>query len=95
MTVMGSKQPHLSVRSFAVAGGNTLHCGATCDLEQAVRTHLFGICPNNGGSTFLQKALATCRAIWSLPLEGQRMPGFVGPVISRRLDPGDPPPALF
>ena len=95
MTVMGAKQPHLSGRSFAVAGGNALHCGATCDLEQAVRTHLFGICPNNSGSTFLQKALATCRATWNLPLEGQRMRGFVGPVIFRPLDPGDPPPALF
>ena len=93
---MGAKPPHLSAgRSFAAAGGNALHYGAVCNLEQAVRTHLFGICPNNSGSTFLQKALATCRATWNLPFEGQLMPGFVGPVTSRPLDTDDPRPGLF
>ena len=92
---MDAKQPHLSGRSFTMAGGNALHFGAACDLEQAVKTHLFGICPNNSGSTFLQKALATCRATWNLPVEGQRMAGFVGPVNFLPLDPGDPPPGLF
>ena len=53
--------------------------GAVHNLEHAVRTHLFGICPNNSGSTFLKEALATCRATWNLKHEGQRMLGFVGP----------------
>ena len=92
---MGTEQPHLSGRSFAAVGGNTLHYSAACDLEQAVSTHLFGICPNNSGSNFLQKALATCRATWNLPVEGQRMSGFAGPVTFRPLDPGDPRPGLL
>ena len=53
--------------------------GAVQDPARTVTTHLFGICPNNSGSTFLQKALATCRATWNLEREGQRMLGFVGP----------------
>ena len=53
--------------------------GAVHDLERAVGTHLFGICPNHSGTTFLQQALATCRATWNLEHEGQRMLGFVGP----------------
>ena len=53
--------------------------GALHDLDRAVGTHLFGIAPNNSGSTFLKEALATCRATWNLQHEGQRMLGFVGP----------------
>lgn len=53
--------------------------GAEHDLERAVGTHLFGICPNHSGTTFLKEALATCRATWNLEREGQRMLGFVGP----------------
>ncbi len=53
--------------------------GATRDLERAVRTHLFGIAPNNSGSSFLKEALATSRATWNLAREGQHMLGFVGP----------------
>ena len=53
--------------------------GTRHDVEGAVRTHLFGIAPNNSGSTFLKEALATCRATWNLPREGQNMLGFVGP----------------
>ena len=41
--------------------------GAGRDLAQIVTTPLFGVCPNNSGSTFLGYALATCRAAWSLP----------------------------
>ena len=53
--------------------------GAFCDVAGAVGTHLFGIAPNNSGSTFLKEALATCRATWNLQREGQRMLGFAGP----------------
>lgn len=53
--------------------------GAQHDVEAAVRTHLFGIAPNNSGSTFLKEALATCGATWNLVREGQRMLGFAGP----------------
>ena len=53
--------------------------GAGRDPAGVVETHLFGIAPNNSGSTFLMKALAACRLTWSLPLEGQFMFGFAGP----------------
>ncbi|MCY4634682.1 MAG: sulfotransferase [Acidobacteria bacterium] len=53
--------------------------GALHDVDRAVRTHLFGIAPNNSGSTFLKEALATCRATWNLSREGQRLFGFAGP----------------
>ena len=33
--------------------------GARHDLERTVTSHLFVLCPNNSGSTFLRKALAT------------------------------------
>ena len=59
--------------------------GARHDLERTVRTHLFGIAPNNSGSTFLKNALATCRATWNLAHEGQRMLGFVGPPKYRKI----------
>ena len=58
--------------------------GAAHDLERAVGTHLFGICPNNSGTTFLKQALATCRATWNLEHEGQRMLGFAGPAGRRK-----------
>ena len=54
--------------------------GTRHDVEGAVKTHLFGIAPNNSGSTFLKEALATCRATWNLLHEGQYMLGFAGPV---------------
>lgn len=57
----------------------SLAYGALHDVERAVKTHLFGIAPNNSGSTFLKEALATCRSTWNLSREGQRMLGFVGP----------------
>ena len=53
--------------------------GTRHDVAGAVRTHLFGIAPNNSGSTFLKEALATCRATWNLRHEGQHMLGFAGP----------------
>ena len=60
--------------------------GARHDLERMVATHLFVICPNNSGSTFLQKALATSRRTWSLAWEGPRAFGFAGPRLTD--DPG-------
>ena len=69
--------------------------GAGRDLDATVKTHLFGVCPNNSGSTFLGHALATCRAAWSLPKEGKRMLGYVGPVTYRSPAPGAPKPGLI
>ena len=61
------------------AGGGSVFLGAHRDLERLVTTHLFVICPNHSGSTFLQKALATSRRTWNLPREGKSTLGFVGP----------------
>ena len=60
--------------------------GAGRDLEHTVTTHLFGICPNNSGSTFLVRALEACRATWGLPREGQWMRGFRGPVAGQGIE---------
>ena len=49
----------------------TVFYGALHDLERIVTTHLFVLCPNNSGSTFLRKALATSRRTWNLPYEGR------------------------
>jgi hypothetical protein len=48
-------------------------------LERLIDTHLFIICPNNSGSTFLMNALATSHATWNLAVEGQHSLGFHGP----------------
>ena len=61
--------------------GATLVFGAGRDLERTIGTHLFIICPNNSGSTFLAQVLATCRATWNLPRAGQKTPGYPGPVL--------------
>ena len=61
-------------------GGVGVCFGAGRDLERTIKTHLFIICPNNSGSTFLMKVLATCRATWNLTVEGQWMRGYAGPV---------------
>lgn len=53
--------------------------GAMHDLERIVQTHLFIVSPNNSGSTFLQKALATSEHTWNLKKEGHHTYGFVGP----------------
>ena len=76
-------------------GDGAVVYGAACDVARAVTTHLFGIGPNNSGSTFLQQALATCRATWNLPEEGQWMPGFTGPSGSRPLESGEPRPSVL
>ena len=62
-----------------MAGAERFVYGADHDLEDLVDTHLFGICPNNSGSTFLMRALATSRATWNLSNEGQFALGFRGP----------------
>ena len=69
--------------SRRVLDGGAVCFGAGRDLERTIGTHLFVICPNNSGSTFLQQVLATCRATWNLPGEGQRMFGYTGPVPGR------------
>ena len=53
---------------------------ANRDLPRLLDAHLFVICPNNSGSTFLAGALEACRAAWRLPREGQRMHGCAGPL---------------
>ena len=57
--------------------------GAGRDLARLIGTHLFVVCPNNSGSSFLAAALETCRATWRLPKEGQMIRGFAGPVTTR------------
>ena len=53
------------------------------DLAGLIDTHLFVVCPNNSGSSFLVAALESCRAAWRLPREGQMIRGFAGPVTWR------------
>ena len=50
--------------------------GAGRDLAQTIRTHLFCVCPNHSGSTFLRRALATSEGTWNLRREGQRTAHF-------------------
>ena len=69
--------------------------GAGRDLAQLVRTHLFVVCPNNSGSSFLAVALGKCRATWRLPQEGQFIRGFVGPVTTETYGREQDAPALL
>jgi Sulfotransferase family len=48
-------------------------------VADAVSTHLFLLCPNNSGSTYLSRAIARSRHVWSLEREGQHVLGFAGP----------------
>ena len=64
--------------------------GMVRKLRRQVRTHLFIICPNNSGSSFLKEALAACRNTWNLQLEGHGTPGFVGPPTVWTPAPGEP-----
>lgn len=57
----------------------TTYRGAEYHLQSQVRTHLFLLCPNNSGSTFLNRAIARSQHVWSLPREGQHVLGFAGP----------------
>jgi hypothetical protein len=56
-------------------------------VASAVRTHLFLLCPNNSGSTFLSQAIARSSNVWSLPTEGQRVFGFAGPSTAETIWP--------
>ena len=53
--------------------------GPQHDLTRLIGTHLFIIGPNNSGTTFLQRALATSQHTWNLNREGQHTFGFSGP----------------
>jgi hypothetical protein len=53
--------------------------GSQHDVAARVRTHLFIVCPNNSGSTYLKNAFRSSRHTWNLAREGQRTFGFVGP----------------
>ena len=53
--------------------------GANHNLKKLIETHLFVICPNKSGSTFLKEALATSKRTWNLAREGQHTFGFAGP----------------
>lgn len=55
--------------------------GAQHDLETQIAEHLFIVCANNSGTTFLKAALATSRETWNLPLEGQTTFGYAGPSV--------------
>ena len=61
--------------------------GAGLDLAGLIETHLFVVCPNNSGSSFLSAVLGGCRAVWRLPQEGQTIRGFAGPVTTRAYGP--------
>ena len=53
---------------------------ANRDLARRLDAHLFVICPNDSGSSFLLRALETCRMTWRLPREGIQMHGYAGPL---------------
>lgn len=53
--------------------------GSQVEVEGAVDTHLFVLCPNNSGSTFLKNAFRQSRHTWNLAREGQRTFGYAGP----------------
>lgn len=52
--------------------------GALYDLQKLVKSHLFLICPNNSGSTYLKGVMANSLHTWNLKKEGQHMVGFQG-----------------
>ena len=68
---------------------------AGIDLPRLLRQHLFVVCPNNSGSSFLTAALETSANAWRLPHEGRQMYGYVGPVPWRMRQPDAPPPDLL
>ena len=56
-----------------------IHYGAQSPLATQIQTHLFLLCPNNSGSTFLIRVIENNTNIWSLVREGQHVPGYSGP----------------
>ena len=61
----------------------TNYFGSQHSLDDCVKRHLFLLCPNNSGSTFLINAIKTSRAVWALQREGQHVLGFSGPATLR------------
>ena len=68
---------------------------ANLDLPRLLAAHLFVVCPNNSGSSFLTAALESCANTWHLPQEGSQVYGYVGPVPWRMRQPDAPPPDLL
>ena len=83
------RSPHSQPRRARSLPRDTAHAsrpwvyGANRDLAGQIRCHLFVVAPNNSGSTFLHAALAACRNAWSLPVEGQAIRSYSGPVTLR------------
>ena len=46
------------------------------ELNDKIDKHLFLLCPNNSGSTFIQEAFRNCKKVAVLDDEGQFIPGF-------------------
>lgn len=57
----------------------SIYFGAENNLHGLIKTHLFIICANNSGTTFLRDALSTSEKTWNLVREGQHTYGFEGP----------------
>lgn len=53
--------------------------GRNNDLEGVITVHLFGLCPNNSGSTFVNKAFSKCRMTWNIDDECTKVEGYIGP----------------
>ena len=68
---------------------------ANRDLARLIEVHLFVICPNDSGSSFLAGALEASRAVWCLPREGQKMHGYAGPLPWRPHGPDQWLPGLL
>ena len=56
-----------------------VYYGIEHDLASLIDTHLFVLCPNNSGGTFVKNALACSLHTWNLQREGQHTHGYVGP----------------
>ena len=69
-----------------------IYRGATHELERLIRVHLFVVCPNNSGSTFVKNELRQSASTWNLAAEGQNTFGFRGP---RAAPAGDVPPYVW
>lgn len=54
------------------------------EIASRVKTHLFVVPINNSGSSYLSRALATCRAVIYLKSEGQHVVGWGGAVPKQR-----------
>ena len=68
---------------------------ANRDLARLLDAHLFVICPNDSGSSFLLHTLEACRMVWRLPREGVQMHGYAGPLPNRPHGPDGWIPGLL